>query len=167
MNYCISRQITMQVLHNLFFFFLDNYLHFFYSNRQSDNENGFAVSNAIVTEVTFYYVQMLESEKLRKISGLCDVTKKRKTKRISRSLSFNNESSFIFFFFLSSGHNISGKYQTFLNFHFVLTNRILLISIFKRSRIGTRKVEKERLFPWEAVDHISNEISTRWIWSKQ
>lgn len=34
----------MQVLYNLFFFFfLDNYLYFFYSNRQSDNENAFVV----------------------------------------------------------------------------------------------------------------------------
>lgn len=83
----------------------------------------------MVTEVTFYCVRMLESEKLRKIGGLCDVMKKHRTKRISRSLSFMNHLLYFFFFFHSSDHNTSGEYQTFLNFHFVLTNRILLISI--------------------------------------
>lgn len=88
-----------------------------------------SVSNAMVTEVTFYCVRMLESEKLRKIGGLCDVMKKHRTKRISRSLSFNNESSFIFFFFLSLVRPQYFRWVSNLNFHFVLTNRILLISI--------------------------------------
>lgn len=29
--------------YTIYSFFLDNYLYFFYSNRQSDNENSFAV----------------------------------------------------------------------------------------------------------------------------
>lgn len=156
----------MQVLYNLFFFFFQTiiYISSILIDSLTMKMVLLCVSNAMVAEVTFYCVRILESEKLRKIGGLCDVTKKRRTKRISRSSSSNNESSFIFFsFFRSSSHSTSGEYQTFLNFHFVLTNRILLISIRARDlklQEQSRKVEKERLFPWKAVDHISNEIST-------
>lgn len=74
-----------------------------------------------------------------------------------------NHLLYFFLFFRSLGHSISGEYQTFFNFHFVLTNRILLISISEPKisyRNNQGRSKKKRLFPWQAIDHISNEIST-------